>query len=152
MTRQEKYNLFIKSSKFKSFKESFKSRGLNYNNNYLAFYYYARYGYIDMVKFLIKTKVKSSKHNSLALSLSVDNNQYDMVLFLLKDKKADPSSNNNYPLLRASTNGCNEIIEVLWNDKRIKKNKYIKDILKNDNIDLYEKLIKKDIKFKASNF
>ena len=98
---------------------------------------------LELIAEAESSKIKDLKDTNTRLLKQIDK---------LKDKKADPSSNNNYPLLRASTNGCNEIIEVLWNDKRIKKNKYIKDILKNDNIDLYEKLITKDIKFKASNF
>ena len=65
---------------------------------------------------------------------------------LLNNEKVDPSEDKNYSLRYALSNGHNDIVELLFNDKRVQ------NTLKNDNKNLYNRLKTKYIKNKVENF
>lgn len=62
----------------------------------------------------------------------------DIVKLLLTDHRVDPTDSNNDSIRSAFENGHLNIVNLLWQDQRVK------DTLKKDDIDLYNKLIKKD--------
>jgi hypothetical protein len=80
----------------------------------------------------------------------------ELAALLLKDSSVDPASDNNWAIIDAHTNlrwtrgkyitYVKKTLDFLWNEKRVK------DSLKNDNIELYNILIKKDIKNKIGKF
>ena len=65
---------------------------------------------------------------------------------LLKNKKVDPSYDDNWAIIFSSKKRLTDIVKLLWEDQ------IIKNTLKNDNIELYNKLIQQDITNKVSEF
>ena len=109
--------------------------------------------------------------------LAINNNDIKNVKLLLKDKRVNPSNNNNSAILLASQNGHLEIVKLLLKDKRVDpsesvnyaieyafknghldivkkiwRDKKIKLTLKNNNSELYNELIQEDIKNKVHGF
>jgi ankyrin repeat protein len=72
--------------------------------------------------------------NNHTIDLSYNNNFYinylsskgdiDIIKLLLKYPEVDPSDNFNASIIAAYSKGHNEIVQILWTDKRVKK--YIK--------------------------
>ena len=77
---------------------------------------------------------------------AIENNNINNVKLLLNDKRVDPSDDNNWAIKLASQNGHVDIVNLLWQDQRIKNS------LENDDKELYNKLIKNDIKDKVKDF
>ena len=65
---------------------------------------------------------------------------------LLKDKRVDPSANNNSAIINSFKNSNFEIVQLLWNDKRVQNS------LKNNDIEFYDKLFKQSINQKIKIF
>ena len=78
--------------------------------------------------------------------IAIENNDINKVKILLKNKKVDPSEYNNLAIRTAAYKGYFDIVNLLWNDKRVK------NTLKKDNLPLYNQLIKEDIKNKVIKF
>jgi hypothetical protein len=70
----------------------------------------------------------------------------NLIQLLITDFNVNPSICYNGAIRTAYGNNSLDIIELLWKDKRVKKT------LKNDDENLYEILIKQDIKNKISSF
>ena len=77
---------------------------------------------------------------------AIKNNDINNVELLLKNEKINPSKDNNYAVQLASENGHIDIVNLLWQDQRVK------DTLKVDDKELYNELIKNDIKDKIEDF
>ena len=77
---------------------------------------------------------------------TIKNNDINNVELLLKNEKINPSKDNNYAVQLASENGHIDIVNLLWQDQRVK------DTLKVDDKELYNELIKNDIKEKIEVF
>ena len=70
----------------------------------------------------------------------------NIVELLLNDSRVNPSDDENGAIEAASHEGRNEVIELLWQDKRVK------NTLQRDCIDLYNKLMKQEVKNKVNEF
>jgi ankyrin repeat protein len=105
------------------------------------------------------------------------NGYTDIVAFLLKDKRVNPSEDYNLTIRDAAEHGHFDIVELLLNDSRIDpsdfsndaiyyasknghneilktlwKQQRVKNTLKKDHYKLHNELIKKDIKNKIEHF
>jgi ankyrin repeat protein len=124
-------------------------------------------GFIDIVKLLLKDKrIDPSVKNCFSLCLAAQNNHLNIVKLLLKDSRVNQSKYKIEALLSAARKGrflkipmfqninsiehikdsYDDIIIILWSDKQVKIQ------LKKNNIELYNKLIQKDIKKKVNYF
>jgi ankyrin repeat protein len=102
---------------------------------------------IKQVRLLLNDKeVVPSLDLNFPIQLASKNGYIDIVELLLKDKRVDPSDSCNLSIRLASKKCYIDIVELLW------KNKLVKKTLKNDNEELYNKLIQQDIKNKVSKF
>ena len=108
---------------------------------------------IDIVKLLLADprvdpteSVDSSCVSNYAIRVASENGYVDIVKLLLEDERVDPFDNYNYAIKYAYENGHIDIVELLWNDKRVKCT------LQNDNLELYNTLITKDVKNKVNQF
>ena len=81
-----------------------------------------------------------------AIRYSAEVGNIDIVKLLIKDERVNINSCNNTPIINALKSGHTEIVHLLWNDKRVKSS------LKKDNIKLYNKLIKQQIKNTVEQF
>jgi L-lysine 2,3-aminomutase len=70
----------------------------------------------------------------------------DIIKESLKNPKVEPASNGNYAINTAYEHKYQDIVLLLWN------NECVKNTLKEDNIELYNKLITLDIKEKVRGF
>lgn len=68
----------------------------------------------------------------------------DIVKLIPQD--INPSSRNNHSIISSYKNMNTNIVELLWKDQRVK------NTLKNDDLSLYNKLIKEDITNKIKAF
>jgi ankyrin repeat protein len=118
---------------------------LSYNYNH-ALQVASEFGYIDIFKMLLNTPANPAYDNDFAIQISSENGHTEMVEILLNDPRVNPSNDHNCAIRWAYSNEQTHIVELLW------KNEKIKNTLKNDNIDLYNKLVKQDIKNKVNKF
>jgi hypothetical protein len=102
---------------------------------------------IETFSLLLKDpEIDPSIQQNITLHFASAKGYTQMVKLLLNDKRVDPSSENNLAIIKACKYDNNEIINLLWNNKKVKIT------LKNDDLFLYNKLIKKDIKSKMNKF
>ena len=105
-------------------------------------------GYISIVELLLnepRINITAEQINQ-AICMASFNGFYEIVTSLLSKKNINPAYDKNYSIIYASYNKHNDVVELLW------KYKIVKNTLKNDNIELYNKLIKKDIGSKVREF
>ena len=78
---------------------------------------------------------------------AIKSNNIEDVKLLLNHSEVNPAYKDNWAIICAYYAKHTDIVNLLWQDQRIK------DTLKNDDIDLYNELIKKDkIKEKVEVF
>jgi hypothetical protein len=119
---------------------------LNLDKNW-AFNYASQNGYTDIIELFLKDKkINITNDNSWAIGLASKNGHVDTVKLLLKESKINPSYDDNCAIIDSYQNNHTIIVLLLWQDTRIK------NTLKNDNKELYNKLITKDIKNKVKCF
>jgi hypothetical protein len=107
----------------------------------------SKLGHFDIVEFLLsKTYSNPSDKENLAIRNAAKNGHINIVKLLLNDSRVDPSDHYNLAILLAYDNNHENVIELLWNNEQVKNS------LKEDEIDVYHKLIKFDIKNKVNNF
>ena len=103
--------------------------------------------YYKMIELLLKDKrIDPSGENNWAISYASSLGQYELVKLLLEDKRVSPTAEENYAIKSAYSSRSYNIVELLWKDKRVK------NTLKNDFLELYNKLIPEDIKNKVDKF
>ena len=99
------------------------------------------------IELLIKyPTIDTSYMNNYAIHISAKYGYIELVELLLKDKRVNPSSNNNYSMIWAYNQSYSSIVLLLWEDERVKKS------LKNDDIVIYNSIMKKEIKDKVTKF
>tara|TARA_Y100000034_G_scaffold99524_1_gene122299 strand:- start:350 stop:610 length:261 start_codon:yes stop_codon:yes gene_type:complete len=76
----------------------------------------------------------------------IEKNDINNVKLLLNDKRVDPSDRNNWAIRFAFKNKHFDIVNLLWQDQRIKNS------LKNHDEELYNQLVKQDTKEKVDKF
>ena len=103
----------------------------------------------DTVSLLLTDKRVDPSHDlNHPIRYSSHHGHIEIIKLLLKDKRVDPSDYNNWAIrgTAASEKLSFEILDLLWNDTRVKTT------LKNNNLELYNKLVEQDIKNKVSEF
>ena len=119
MTKQEQFFNAMKNNDIKNFKLLFHNKNVNL--------------------FL--------KHNpEMLIAIYCRDGNFNIVKFLLKDKRVDPSKDYNGSISLAYRYKYYDIVELLWKDKRVK------NTLQKDKLKLYNELILKESKIKISNF
>ena len=108
---------------------------------------------------------------------ALEDNDFEKIKLLLKDKNVDPKFNKGYSIGMACHVGNKNVISLLLDDKRVDpsehnnwlienayrkkdknlvnllwKDKRVKSTLQNNYPELYKKLIKKDIENKVNKF
>ena len=79
--------------------------------------------------------------------VSIKNNNIENIKFFLNNSRFNPATNRNNGIRIAADNELYNIVNLLWQNQRVK------DTLKKDDIDLYNELIQKDkIKEKIEDF
>jgi hypothetical protein len=153
MNKQIEFQKAIEDNNVKTVKKLLTQSEVNPSNNVsISIRTAAKFGYIDIVKLLLNDKradPTTRSKNVIKLNTfetSVLYQQSHIVELLLKDKRVDPSFNSNRCIIMCSDDGNLEIVDLLWKDKRVK------DTLQNDYKELYDQLIKKDIKNKIELF
>lgn len=108
-----------------------------------AFECAAKCGFFTIIKTLLKDPKVNPTSSILYL---IHNRDIEILKFIMKDNRANLTLYENFAIRTAFEKEYFEIVKILWNDKNIKKT------LKNDNIELYNNLIVKDIHSKIGNF
>jgi ankyrin repeat protein len=81
--------------------------------------YASKYGYLGIVKLLLKDKrVDPSDVKDYAISHASENGHVEIVKLLLKDSKVNPSNLNNYSIKFACLNEHLNIVNLLLQDDR----------------------------------
>ena len=111
------------------------------------FFYFIKIGDVENVKLLLKDqRLNPSIYNNWAIRIASKIGEIDIVKLLLNDKRVNPSINANIAIKMAFQNKHFDIVNILWQDQRVK------DALKIDDKELYNELIKNDIKDKIEDF
>jgi ankyrin repeat protein len=77
------------------------------------------HGSVDVVDYiLLKSKSIQEASINFAMRYSAENGHFRMVDILL-NYGADPSTDNNYPIIAAATNKCTKVMEILLTDNRV---------------------------------
>jgi ankyrin repeat protein len=107
-------------------------------------------GHLDIVELLLNdSRVilnDPESPNNYAMKLATQNKHNHIVKLLHKDGRMNPAYCGNEAITVANNQDNQELVDLFWSDKRVK------DTLKEDRYDLYNKLIQKDIKNKIKNF
>ena len=102
-------------------------------------------GEIEFVEELLKFNVPFVDQEYAFIGAAARGN-LNLVKLLLSDERFDPSSMENEPMKSAFCFEHTEIVDLLWNDKRVKNS------LKVNGIEIYKQLTKKDNKIKIKSF
>lgn len=76
----------------------------------------------------------------------IEKNDIENVKLILEDKNFDPSDNENWGISLADAENFNDIVFLLWKDKRVQKNLHF------DDPELYNELIKFNTQVKIDCF
>ena len=102
---------------------------------------------IKIVKNLINNiKVNPADNYNWAIREASENGFFDIVELLINNLKVNPTCDYNHSISIAYYHNYQDVVNLLWNLQAIKQT------LKKDNLELYNKLITKDIKNKVSKF
>lgn len=120
-----------------------------YNNYYTLFaiVFASQNGHSDIVKLLLSDpRVDPTDDNNFSIIMASKNGHREVVKLLLNDNRIIPAKYSNYAIQQACQNGHTDIVQLLW------QNKKVKNTLKYDNLELYNKLIQRDITNKLNGF
>ena len=136
---------FFNLIKFKNFlKHKMINPALNYNWATRSACYN---GKMDFVKLLLKdNRVDPSDNKNEAFLLAIKSGHIDIVTLLLNDPRINPCDCQHSAIVEAFQNRHINILNILWKDKRLK------NALKNEDEELYKKLINDDVQNKVSDF
>jgi len=77
------------------------------------------YDILWLVKFCLDNGQDPTTNDNWALIRSCEDGYYDIVKFLLRDKRINPSYINNLSIRKASINGDIDIVRLLLSDNRV---------------------------------
>jgi ankyrin repeat protein len=118
----------------------------NHINNY-AIIIASKRGNIDIVKLLLKDKrFDLSESEFMAFRYASQYGHIEVIKLLLKQKGIKINTCENYAIVNAFINKHTSIVNLLW------QYEIIKNTLKKDKKELYNNLIKQDIKNKIETF
>jgi hypothetical protein len=163
MTKQEEFENSIETNNIIKTKLLLKNSTVEpakYDN--WAIGYASYYGNIEMVQLLLNdSRINPSDDDNYAFRQAVYGVKLDVIILLLKDKRVDPSDYSNNAIFTINNiipNGFLNnsvlksykkhfiILDLLWNNKKVK------NTLRNDQPEIYSKLMKKDITNKIDKF
>ena len=102
---------------------------------------------ISKVNSLLENTTSSlSRFNFYSYGFAAENGYTEITKILLKKSKIDPSCRNNIAIKLASENKHTTIVNLLFNTK------IVRDTLKNNDLDLYNSLIKKHVSNNIETF
>ena len=125
---------------------------LKENNNYSEWCYNSTLyscvmrGHSEIVKLLIESGANPARNNNELIQNASCAGSFNIVQYLLKDKRVDPTSSDNYAIIKAHTRGENDVVKLLFSQPNVRKS------LVESNSELYNLLMKKYIKNKVSKF
>ena len=104
-------------------------------------------GNFEIIKILLKDKrFNAHSNNSYAIKVSSIRGFFDITQLLLQYNKIDPSHDSNMSINCAYERDHFNIVNLLWKDNRVK------NTLQQDNANLYNQLIKKEVQNKVNKF
>jgi hypothetical protein len=116
-------------------------------NKQYIFHNAVKHNLLDEVELLLEDKdVNPSSNKNFMIRLSSLYGYIDMTKLLLNDKRVNPSDLNNLAIISAFEKGTDEIVNLLW------KHQSVKNTLINDDINLYNILVAKNILKKLGCF
>jgi hypothetical protein len=102
---------------------------------------------INEITALLKHTIVNPTHfSNFAIGVASRTGSLHLVKLLLKDSRVNPSDNYNFAINEAYIWEYDCIIQLLWNDERVK------NTLKKDNLNLYNILTNKDVQQKIEYF
>jgi ankyrin repeat protein len=109
--------------------------------------YACQYGSTALVKLLLNNKtIEPSKELDWSIIRASTNGHHNIVKLLLNDERINPTVEKNQAIINAFKGRYRKTVKLLWDDTRVK------NTLKKDYIDLYNELVKNDIKNKVKEF
>ena len=145
MTKQEEFDEAVKANNIKNVKLLLKDKRVDPSKDFdpnVLFYVTAR----SMRRLSQNKNIPHNPKKRYPLGLSSLRGYIDIVKLLLKDKRIAPSKYNNFAIINAYKNNHKDIVDLLW------KHKTVKQSLKIDDFELYNKIIMKEITKKISEF
>ena len=148
MNIQEQFNQAIKSNDIKNVNLLLNHPKVNLSNeDNSAIIEASNAGHYDIVKLLLNDhRVNPGDYYNSAIIEASKNGHYDIVKLLLNHPKVNPADYYNSAIRYASRVGHYNIVNLLWQDQRVK------NTLEKYNKELYNELVKKDIKEKIGIF
>ena len=108
-----------------------------------ALRYTCEYGYFEIAKLLLSKDIDPSYSDNMPIVIASECGYFNIVKLLLADKRINPSAQHNWAIVLADEQDKLDIVELLWKYDVVKKS------LKNDNLELYNKL---SVKNKIESF
>jgi hypothetical protein len=103
-------------------------------------------GHVEMTNLLMKDKRVDPSANDDYCIAQAGKKTAELVLTLMNDSRVNPSSNLNQSIRDANSRGYNDIVFILWKDQRVK------DTLKNHDFKLYSKIKASEVRSKIIGF
>ena len=104
-------------------------------------------GDIETIKAIINNKrFDITEHIASGIISAAENGYVDIVELFLSDDRLNPLQSHSWAITQANKLKHYNVVTLLWRKTNVK------DTLKNDNINLYNKLIQEDIQNKVSKF
>jgi hypothetical protein len=100
----------------------------------------------DYLKFLKMANIEIDKDFDSYVRLALFQTKYKIFKLLISDDRIDPSFFHNEAIKKAFEYKAFQFVILLWD------NKYVKQSLKNDDLELYLRLKKINLKFNVNNF
>jgi hypothetical protein len=102
---------------------------------------------IEEFKSLLKdTRVEPDDCGNYTIRIAAQRGHFEITVLLLNDPRVDPTEYENKAISYAFKNENEPLTDLLWNDP------IVKNTLKKDQLNLYNFLIKKDLKSKVEKF
>ena len=125
---------------------------LKENNNYSEWCYDSTLyscvmrGHYEVVKLLIENGANPASRDNTLIQNAALADKYDIFKYLLKDERVDPTSNDNYAIVKSYEYSRDNIVKLLFNEHTVRKSLF------EFNRELYNLLSKKYINYKIEQF
>jgi ankyrin repeat protein len=117
-TKSLKYRHIGWRSVYERFKEAIENGTTDLNKLLILM---AQMGHVNEVSVLIEFGANPAADNNLAIILAVDNDRIDVVKLLLKNRRVDPSANNNQAYKISTKNGFHRITALLEENPKVQQ-------------------------------
>ena len=148
MIKQKEFDSAIEKNDIEKFKLLIQDENVNPSctHNY-ALRLSSKLGHTTIVKLLLNDKrVNYIDDICTAFCRASEYGHIEVVKILLTNKGFTPAINCNEAIIKSYHNGYDKVVQLLWQDVRIKNS------LNEDDKELYGKLLKKDVQIKLGTF